>query len=134
MLICYLLSKLRARLPQWAFTATSQSVKFDAIHPDVGGIEIDEDGPELIVSVGNFTHAHFGNYDRSLSQEQAAEIITDNVLSFLEDIFTDRIVMWGSHRGGGGYYVRGTRPSSVLAKPRCQEYVWSGPLDSQEQG
>ena len=128
MLIQSLISKLQARLPASAVATSAVGVRFEAIHPEVGEIEVEEDGPELIVSVGNFTHAHFANYDTSLSQEQADEIITDNVVSFLEDIFSDRIVMWGSHGGGGGYYVRESQPSSALATNRGKEYVWSGPL------
>lgn len=126
-----LLRRLQERFPQSAFASTPQTVTFPSAHPDVGGIEIVEDGPELIVYLGNFTHAHFANYDESLSAEQAAESISENVITLLEDVFADRIVLWGSHRGGGGYYMRGEQPSSFFARNRGQEYVWSGPISSQ---
>lgn len=126
-----LLRRLQERFPQGAFVSTPQAVKFPAAHPDVGEIEIVEDGPELIAYLGHFTHVHFANYDKSLSAEQAAQSISENVVALLEDIFADKIVFWGSHRGGGGYYLRGEQPSSVFARNRGQEYVWSGPISSQ---
>jgi hypothetical protein len=126
-----LLRRLQERFPDGAFASTPHAVTFPAANSHVGEIEIVEDGPELIVYLGHFTHAHFANYDKSLSAEQAAKNISENVIALLEDVFADRIVFWGSHRGGGGYYLRGDQPSSVFARNRGQEYVWSGPISSQ---
>jgi hypothetical protein len=107
--------------------STDQATTFPAAHPEVGTIEIAEDGPEVIVYLGNFTHSHFANYDKSLSPEQAAEKITADIVALLDDIFADKVVFWGSHRGGGGYFMRGAQsPHS-----RGQQYVWSGPIREQ---
>jgi hypothetical protein len=98
---------------------------FPALHPDVGSIEIYDDGDELTVIAGNFTHGHFSNYDEKLSVQQKAEKITEAVVHFLEDLFADQIVLWGSHQGGGGWYKRGEDPAW---EHDTKEFVWSGPI------
>jgi hypothetical protein len=101
---------------------------FPAIHPEVGDIEIFDDGKEVTVKLGNLTHVHFDNYDTGLSEAEVAERLSSGVLSFLEDLFSDKIVVWGSHRGAGGYYHRDhKRPRSLFSRRR-KKYVWSGPL------
>src|SRR5271154_6378259 len=106
-------------------------VMFPCVHPEVGDIEIRDDGDELTVYAGNFTHGHFSNYDEKLSKEQKAEQISEDAVAFLKDVFEDQIVFWGSHRGSGGWHQRG-KPNKffrtgIFGKPK-KEYVWSGPL------
>jgi len=97
---------------------------FAAAHPDVGDVQIFDDGSEVTLVAGNFTHGHFSDFD-SETTEQAEENIVENVIEFLDRLFADQVVLWGSHRGSGGWYSR-DRDSSEFAKgPR---YVWSGPL------
>jgi hypothetical protein len=50
-------------------------VVFPAAHSDVGDIEVHDNGDELIVMVGNFTHTHFNNYDRGLSISERADAL-----------------------------------------------------------
>jgi hypothetical protein len=99
---------------------------FPCIHLDVGDIQIYDDGDELTVVAGKFTHGHFSNYD-ALSAEQKAHQITDDVVAFLDDLFADRIVLWGSHEGSGGWHKR--EAASTLHKS-AKSYVWSGPMES----
>src|SRR4051794_22452878 len=80
---------------------------FPAVHPEVGDIEIYDDGNELTVVAGNFTHGHFSNYDDSLSDDQKADAIVEAVLDFLENLFADRFILWGSRKEGGGWYRAG---------------------------
>jgi len=98
---------------------------FPAIHPQVGEIQIHDDGDEITLVAGNFTHGHFSSYDESLSREQKAEQIAGSVVDFLEELFADRIILWGSHRGGGGWKPVGEN-SGWEADEKL--YVWSGPL------
>ena len=100
-------------------------VVFPAIHPDVGDIEIHDDEFELTVVAGKFTHAHFSNYDDAISKHERAVRIVDEVVVFLEDLFADRIVLWGSHEGSGGWHDAGEY--SEFQKD-SRGYVWSGPL------
>jgi hypothetical protein len=123
-----LIPKLQERLPGREMrigTPPSPCIAFPAIHPDVGDLEIYDDGDELTVVAGKFTHGHFSNYDDALSMEQKAAQISDEVATFLEELFADRIVLWGSHEGAGGWHKRGERAAS---QNDAKEYVWSGPL------
>ena len=97
------------------------------MHPDVGDIQIYDDGDELTVVAGNFTHGHFSNYDDKLTVEQRTEEISDDVMSFLESLFADHIVLWGSHESGGGWYHI-EQDSTAFSAQEEKKYVWSGPL------
>ncbi len=104
---------------------------FPAIHPEVGDIEIYDDGDELTVVVGKCTHSHFGNYDQGIADVERTMRISGTVVAFLDDLFADRIEMYGSHLGGGGTRVRdgGSRGLVSRALFGSKTYVWSGPLD-----
>lgn len=130
MLADTLIPKLRRRFPDRQMrlgTPPSPCVVFPAIHPEVGDVEIYDDGDELTLVAGKFTHGHFSNYDDALSNQEKAEQITDSVILFLDELFADRIVLWGSHEGSGGWYKRG---ESSSFQQGARGYVWSGPLDS----
>jgi hypothetical protein len=99
---------------------------FPAEHPDVGEIQIYDDGSEVTLVAGNFTHGHFSNYDDELSVDQKAEQISGEVVTFLDALFADRIVLWGSHKQGGGWCH--LDHSSSAHGPEQKKYVWSGPL------
>jgi hypothetical protein len=100
---------------------------FPAIHPEVGDVVISDDGYELTLEAGNFTHSHFSNYDDNLSESQKAERISEDVAQFLEELFADRVVLWGSHAGSGGWYPRDEQPSRLF-RAHGELYVWSGPI------
>jgi hypothetical protein len=100
---------------------------FTAINPDVGDIVISDDGFELTLEAGRFTHSHFYNYDQDLSETEKAERISEDVVQFLDDLFADRIVLWGSNDSSGGWYPR-DEPRSGFWSGRGELYVWSGPL------
>jgi len=103
---------------------------FPAVHPDVGDIEIYDDGDELTVVVGKFTHRHFSNYDQGVSQVERACRIGNDLAVFLSDLFADRIEMYGSHLGGGGTRLRDGRSRGLASKVvfGSKTYVWSGPV------
>ena len=130
MILRHLIRKLDTHFPG-QFHIAEAAVTFPPKHSAVGSVEVHDDGEELTVYAGNFSHLHFSNYDESLSKEQAAECIADDVLAFLTKLFADKIVMWGSHGGRGGCYEREGKPSSIFSFKRGQEYVWSGPIAKQ---
>jgi hypothetical protein len=124
-----LIPKLQQRFPEREMqtgSPPSPCVVFPAIHPEVGDVLIYDDGDELTVIAGKFTHGHFSNYEKDLSEEQKSETISEEVVDFLEALFSDQIVLWGSHQGSGGWYHRGS-PSA--RKVEAKKYVWSGPLE-----
>jgi len=107
------------------------SVVFPALHPEVGDIEIYDDGSELTLIAGHFTHSHFSDYDNK-SNDESEQAIVNDLIAFLERLFTNQVILWGSHNSGGGWYNRdGTdckNPELESMKQVKQLYVWSGPL------
>lgn len=93
-----------------------------------GDLEIQEDDNELIVVVGNFTHWHAGCYEKDLSDEEKAEIIAEDVAVFLHDVFDDKIVMWGSHREGGGFIYINEQQTQECNLNQYQKWLWSRPI------
>ena len=102
-------------------------VTFAAKHPEVGDVQIQDDGDEVTLFAGNFTHGHFSNYDNVPVEEKEKEI-AEEVVDFLSKLFADQVVLWGSHMGGGGWRV--IDPGSPEKRKHRKEYVWSGPRNS----
>jgi hypothetical protein len=107
------------------------AVVFPAVHPEVGDVKIYDDGSELTLVAGHFTHGHFSDFDTK-SNEEAEQNIVDDVIRFLEQLFADQIVLWGSHQSGGGWYDRKVTSQTIPAIEQMKKgkplYVWSGPL------
>jgi len=125
----FLLPILTERFPGRFVTAepgVQPCVTFPAKHPQVGDVQIYDDGDEITLIAGNFTHGHFSNYDE-IPVEEKEKIIADSVADFLDRLFSDQVVLWGSHKGSGGWQVLDGVSSY---KPRHNEYVWSGPRRS----
>jgi hypothetical protein len=125
-----LIPRLQERFPDRPLklgTPPAPVAVFAAAHPDVGDVQIFDDGSELTLVAGKFTHGHFSDFD-SKSPEVAEENIVQSVIDFLERLFADQVVLWGSQRGGGGWYNR-DRGQSEFAKGPL--YVWSGPLPNE---
>ena len=129
----HVLPELAARFPgkgMQSHPGAAPFAIFPAVHPDVGDIEIYDDGDELTVVVGKFTHRHFSNYDQGVSQVERACRIGNDLAVFLSDLFADRIEMYGSHLGGGGTRLRDGRSRGLASKVvfGSKTYVWSGPV------
>lgn len=102
---------------------------FVAEHPAIGDVEITDDESEATVYIGEITHGHFNPYDASLSPEQVADMVTDDVVEFLEDLFADRVLLWampGGKRGGWQRPFDGTVQPDLPSEANV--FVWSGPL------
>ena len=72
MIFDYLIPKLKEHFPNRGLRVeTSPETRdvFPCMYPEVGYIEIHDDGDELTIYAGNFTHGHFSNYDEKLSKE-----------------------------------------------------------------
>jgi hypothetical protein len=103
---------------------------FAARHPSVGDLTIWDDGEEATVEIGEITHGHFGAYDVPAPYE-AEEWIVKNVLSFLEEMFADRYLLWKSREGGsGGWEHVDYAGESFRPKAGVDTFVWTGPYDS----
>ena len=98
-----LLPRLRSSFPDLKLRVGETPdpvIVIEAVHPDVGDVEIYDDGEELTIGLGNFTHAHVG-------LGESNERILDLAIALLTDLFSDNLVLWGSHGGSGGYYRKG---------------------------
>lgn len=132
-----LLPKLQGRFPGRPFTSDQDKqgvVVFPCEHPDVGDVEIRDDGDEVTVVLGNFTHTHIGCYDEGVTDSERVERICDSVIYLLEDLFADRIELYGSHVGAGGFRRRDENRRGLISKgiSGTKSFVWSGPLSDSE--
>lgn len=95
--------------------------------PGFGPIEIQDDGSELTVSVGRFTHCHFEMFEAEGDATRQREVAVTEAIDFVEEILDDRLACHGSHDGGGGCMQVG-KPVGLLSRllgPRFT-YTWSG--------
>jgi hypothetical protein len=93
-----------------------------------GELEITEEGDELIVMAGHFTHSHFACYWRDVTIDEKAAQILDAVIEFLDATFADRIVFWGGHLQMGGWCEVGVDGESKTEHVDGPKFLWSGPL------
>ena len=125
-----LIPRLRDRFPKRPGTfgvPPAPAAVFRAAHPEVGDVQVFDDGGAVLLIVGHFTHSHIADYTPA-ANEVAEENIVGDVIAFLERLFADEIVMWGSHKDGGGWYARDRAEGSGIVRPTGPLYVWSGPL------
>lgn len=91
----------------------------------LGQMEICDDGDEATVYF-TITHGHFSCYDESLSLGQREQQITDDVIAFLDSLFSDRVVIWqllGGLAGGWRVLQPGEdAPSPSLAR---RQFLWT---------
>lgn len=101
--------------------------------PDFGDIQLFDDGDEVTIWFGKFTHSHFSNYDDISVEEKELQIAKD-VYQILKQTLADELEFWVSKVGGG---FHGAQKESVYyptnkflgrifnRKPRVY-YRWSG--------
>jgi hypothetical protein len=100
---------------------------FPAACPEVGDVQIYDDGDEATVVIENVTHHHVNPYDAKMTPSERAEWVTHEVLVFLHALFEDRVFLWSRQKGksGGGWQQPFERliPDDV---PRDADmFVWS---------
>jgi hypothetical protein len=97
-------------------------------YAEFGTIEIIDDGVELSLNCGNFTHVHMSNYDEGISSDERDRRIVVSLVDFLSDVFADRVEFWGSHRGGGGCRLRASQGHISRLVLGSAAFTWSGPI------
>ena len=115
-LLATLLPILKERFPDMRMRSGSDAeadIVFPAAHPDVGNVEIYDEGEELTLIVERFVHVHLNSPDKTVA--------------FLTDLFADKLVLWRLiGRLAAGWHPRGQKDAkSSLFVHRA---VWSGPL------
>jgi hypothetical protein len=130
MLLEAVIQELESCFPSLNFAVNKEEyvITIPPIHEGFGNIEIADDLDELIVTVGNFTHWHVGCYEEAFSEQERAEAIAEDVIDFLQGLFNDQFVMWGSHQAGGGFIARNKLQSEQDLLKAYQKWLWSGPI------
>jgi len=94
---------------------------FPAKNPDFGDIVIYEERNECpgryMVEIGNFTHNHY------FINDENSEL--DELVEFLENLFSDNIILHGSHKGSGGWELKEDCDEDYYAD-WSDLFVWSG--------
>lgn len=121
-----LIPKLREKFPDRGLVVgTNPCACFPAAHANFGDIVIYDEGEEFTLVAGRFTHGHFSSWDDERPYDMRVESIVDAVIDFLQIVFADGYVFWGSHDRGGGWRLRDAPESNHVVAP---SFVWSGPL------
>lgn len=95
---------------------------------EVGDLYIYEHGEEATVGLSEITHGHFDCYGKTLSDEERASGITEQVIDFLRALFADRVLLYRTpNRGMGGWRRLDLSPESRERDTRCEYFLWSGP-------
>jgi len=124
-----MIKRLNRDFPSLKFSVNNeeQFITIPPIYKDFGELIIQDEDYELTVFLGNFTHWHVGDFEKPINENE----ITTEVSEFLNDLFKNKIVMWGSNETSGGFYYKNVKPNSRewLAEQH-NEYAWSGPINS----
>jgi hypothetical protein len=134
MLLEAVIRRLEAEFSSLYFVvdAENHTVIIPPAHEGFGRIEIEDDLDELIIIVGNFTHWHAGRwgYGECVSDQEKADAIAEDIAEFLRDVLNDKIIMWGSHKEGGGFVYRDEPQSQQSPLKTYQKWLWSGLLSN----
>jgi hypothetical protein len=125
---------LQTEFPEvpFRFGVSDSVASLDSPSSEVGTLDICDDGDEATIYLGSITHAHLGCYDDTLSEEQRADRVTEDVVSFIRALLADRVVGFRALGGMvGGYRMLShdeTKPDRSRFRPLSRLYLWSGPL------
>ncbi len=123
-----LITKLKLEFPDVEFNVDQSGylVSIPPTYPEFGNIEIQDDNEEFIIFIGGFTHIHISCHDLTITKQKRVEVAVNEVVEFLYDLFTDKIVFWGSSENGGGFYY----PEFSSIKNNERKWLWSGEVTS----
>ena len=92
---------------------------------EVGDLCIWDDGDEATVALGKITHTHFNPDDSELSKSDAARKICDELKTFLEELFSNKVLFWKETNGGGGM-MRFDEPPNASSSIGRDYFTWAG--------
>jgi hypothetical protein len=121
------IAKLKTAFPDSSFRFADTEQPFASLLPiweGFGALELVDDGDEVMVNFGTFTHTHIVDANHEALAEQVVQLLTDT--------FADRLVFWtlGAPGGTGGIDVQGEEPfwGEGERPANLRRGVWSGPL------
>src|SRR5262249_18304850 len=105
---------------------------FPAAHSDVGDVTIWDDEHEATIGIGDITHGHFNPYDNTLTDQQVAQRVTEDVVEFLTTLLECRVLLWKSPDNGSGGWRRLDYQTQSRLDSTALTYVWSGPVSNRD--
>jgi hypothetical protein len=96
---------------------------------EIGDLPLCDDGDHATVIITGITHGDFGAYDENLNTEEKEHIITEDVISFLVTLFSDRVVLCRTSSKGHRRLTvieQGVKDIEFVAGR--EYFVWSGPI------
>jgi len=61
------------------------------------------------------------------SEEEQSKEAAENIIDFLENLFADHVICYGSYEKGGGFYGKEYCEDDDYTCDECTDYfVWSG--------
>ena len=95
-----------------------------------GDIVVEEDGEEIIVTYGRFTHSHFACYEEHVGLAQRRAHVVESVIETLKQVFNGDIVFHGSHVGGGGCGRREFLDQHINSRSNTEIISWPNKIVS----
>ena len=114
---------------QYSMNESNDTLIIKGPNDRVGNIEIEDDLEEIIVMVGNFTHWHAACYDQTISKDERDKQVSSEIIDFLRDLFSNKLILWGSHQTSGGFYnidLALNEQDSPCEPSEVEQYFWSG--------
>ena len=125
-----LIPKLKARFADRGFQERSENNAigyFPAAHYQVGDLAIFDDGDEATIYIGQITHLHIDSEESE--GHRAEEEIANEVISFLEELFADKLMIWKSKTtGADGVFPLANVAAFSGVDSSDSTFFWSGPV------
>ena len=122
------LQKVFARREFIVNPAGNPIIRFPGIQAEVGDVTIHDDGNEATIFVEHISHRHVRAYNDTLSIEQRDNIITEDEIEFLQELFSDRILLFttpGNRIGGWMNLDEIDGPVPIIGERSY--FLWSKP-------
>ena len=124
-----LISALRENFPDVPFTfgvSPDPVATLPALLPEIGALEILDDDDEGTVYLTEITHGHFNPYDESLGDSDSATWITNEIVEFLDALFSDHVLLWRRpDRRAGGWIIFEDAPDPQDFRRGHEYFLWS---------
>jgi len=127
-----LIPAVKEVFPNLAFKISATSnpiISLSSSSPEIGDLHIYDDGDQATVIITGIAHGDFGVYDENLNTEEKEQIITEDAISFLVTLFSDRVVLYRtSSKSMGGWTVIEQGVKDIEFVAGREYFVWSGPI------
>ena len=128
----HLVPAVKGVFPHLGFKISPTSnpiISLSSSSAEIGDLHIYDDGDQATVIITGITYGDFGVCDENLNTEEKEQIITEDVVSFLVTLFSDRVVLYRtSSEGIGGWAVIEQGVKDIEFVAGREYFVWSGPI------